>query len=98
MSTRALTLHKPEELLAAMPYLLGFHPQNSLVVLTLREDRLGLTARVDRPDERSAHGVNLLVHSLVPALLLKTCTFVPLRTPPTPWFVKSRSGSSQTRV
>jgi hypothetical protein len=42
---------KPDDLLAAVPYRLGFHPQNSLVALTLDgpRRRLGFTARLDLP-------------------------------------------------
>ncbi len=44
-----LRLGKPEEVFAAVPYLLGFHPQRSLVVLGLRgsRSRLGVTMRMD---------------------------------------------------
>lgn len=38
---------EPDELLALVPYLLGFHPEDSLVVLALRDTRLVLTARLD---------------------------------------------------
>jgi hypothetical protein len=51
-----LRLGKPEEVFAAVPYLLGFHPQQSLVVLGLRgpRGRLGVSMRMDLdgpPDE-----------------------------------------------
>ncbi len=69
MSTHALRLRSSQELLTAVPFLLGFHPENSLVVLTLRDDRLGLTARVDLPDDPTSHAAALLAQSLLPALL-----------------------------
>ncbi|MGI8457871.1 MAG: DUF4192 domain-containing protein [Propionibacteriaceae bacterium] len=37
------------DLLAVVPYLLGFHPQESLVLLALRRQRVELVARVDLP-------------------------------------------------
>jgi len=70
MSTHTIKLRSSEELLAVVPYLLGFHPQHSLVILTLRADRLGLTARVDLPDEpQSLRGAAVLAQALLPALL-----------------------------
>jgi uncharacterized protein DUF4192 len=40
----------PGELLQAVPYLLGFHPQDSLVLIGLDDDRLVVTARLDLVD------------------------------------------------
>ena len=47
-------LSSPGEILAVLPSLCGFRPDESLVMLSLRgpRKRLGLTARVDLPDER----------------------------------------------
>lgn len=44
-----LKLSTPDDVLAAVPYLLGFHPQQSLVVLGLAgpRNRLGVTMRMD---------------------------------------------------
>lgn len=44
-----LKLRRPDDVLTAVPYLLGFHPQHSLVVLGLRGERrrVGVTMRVD---------------------------------------------------
>jgi hypothetical protein len=49
MTTSTLTLRSPAELIAAVPYLLGFHPQDSLVVVAFRGRRVLLAARHDRP-------------------------------------------------
>lgn len=47
-----LTLNSPVDLLHAVPFLLGFHPHNSVVALSLRDNRrVGLTVRFDYPDE-----------------------------------------------
>jgi hypothetical protein len=40
----------PVELLEAVPYLLGFHPQDSIVLVGLRDKRLVVTARLDLAD------------------------------------------------
>lgn len=47
--TTAITLKSPYELLAVVPYLLGFRPTSSVVVLCLTNNRLGLTQRLDLP-------------------------------------------------
>ncbi|WP_432833712.1 DUF4192 domain-containing protein [Dactylosporangium sp. CA-092794] len=53
MRSRML-LRGPAELLSAMPYLLGFHPSDSLVALGLRGSGLHLQLRGDLPDDREA--------------------------------------------
>ncbi|MDR1807775.1 MAG: DUF4192 domain-containing protein [Propionibacteriaceae bacterium] len=45
-----LKLHEPAELVAAVPYLLGFHPADSAVLLCLDDRRLVLMTRVDLAD------------------------------------------------
>lgn len=35
----------------AIPFLIGFHPKNSVVALSLREQQVGLTVRFDYPEE-----------------------------------------------
>lgn len=42
-----IRLHGPDELLQAIPYLLGFHPAESLVVVGLSRGRVSVTMRVD---------------------------------------------------
>ncbi len=46
-------LSDPAELIAAVPHLLGFHPRDSLVVITLQGRLLGLTLRTDLVAEGS---------------------------------------------
>ncbi|EWS99891.1 hypothetical protein N865_20010 [Intrasporangium oryzae NRRL B-24470] len=50
MGTTTLRLRSPGELITAIPYLLGFEPTRSLVVVALKDGRLGLTSRIDLPD------------------------------------------------
>ena len=45
-----LKARRPSDLLAAVPFLLGFHPQESLVALFLESGRVRLTARYDLGD------------------------------------------------
>jgi len=51
-----LRLRTPSDIVEAVPYLVGFQPADSLVVLSLRGERLrvGLIARVDLPAASSA--------------------------------------------
>jgi uncharacterized protein DUF4192 len=51
-----IRLRSPIDIVEAVPYLVGFQPENSLVVVSLRGERLrvGLTARVDLPPVESA--------------------------------------------
>jgi len=64
--TTAITLKSPHELLAIVPFVLGFRPTNSIVVLCLSDHRLGLTQRLDLPRPEHARQVVLaLMSSLV---------------------------------
>ncbi len=58
MSTHTQTqrISGPGELLQAVPYLLGFHPHRSLVLVGLEHDRLVVTARLDL-DDAAAPGI-----------------------------------------
>jgi Domain of unknown function (DUF4192) len=66
VTTYALKLTSPHELLAVVPYLLGFHPTRSLVLLYLSNNRLGLTQRLDlpRPDD-----IDDVASALLPSLI-----------------------------
>lgn len=55
MTSRPRRIHStrisgPGELLQAVPYLLGFHPTRSLVLVGLHDERLVVTARLDLTD------------------------------------------------
>jgi Domain of unknown function (DUF4192) len=52
----ALTIRSPADLIAAVPYLLGFHPADSLTVVAMRGPRVVFAARYDlpAPDEPEA--------------------------------------------
>ena len=68
MATNTINLRSPHELLAVVPFVLGFRPTNSLVVLCLSNNRLGLTQRLDlpRPEDR-----RLAASALMPSLLVE---------------------------
>jgi len=56
------TLDKPQDVLAAVPHLLGFHPQDSLVVLCMEQRQTIATMRVDLPPvlHRRASAIQLV--------------------------------------
>ncbi len=76
---RRLKVRRPDELLAIIPYLVGFHPDESIVVVFIKSNRILLTARMDLPPESAgdelaeqidylakrhrAHGLALVVYS-----------------------------------
>jgi len=66
VTTHAIKLTSPHQLLAVVPYLLGFNPTNSIVTLCLSDNRLGLTQRLDLPPPDRAHDV---ASALLPILI-----------------------------
>jgi len=47
--TSTIHLSGPADVLAVLPYQLGFYPRNSLVAVSLRGSRVGLVQRIDLP-------------------------------------------------
>jgi hypothetical protein len=47
--TADITLRGPDDVVAALPYQLGYHPRDSVVAVSLRGKRVGLVARCDIP-------------------------------------------------
>ena len=43
------TLTSPHDLLAAIPFLIGYHPIDSLVLVSIKEDCVGMAMRIDYP-------------------------------------------------
>jgi len=59
------TLTSPHDLLAAIPFLIGYHPHNSIVMVSLKDDAVGMAMRIDLPSEIAQEGYDLLVSHLV---------------------------------
>ncbi len=59
------TLTSPHDLLAAVPFLVGYHPTNSLVVIALHEETIGMAMRIDYPDEVDLDQIDTLASHLV---------------------------------
>lgn len=51
-SKRTFTAKNPVDLLAMVPYVLGFHPEDSIVLLTVGDAEHTFHARLDIPDDR----------------------------------------------
>lgn len=54
------TLTSPHDLLAAVPFLIGYHPSNSLVLVALKADSVGMAMRVDLPSGQTSASYDLL--------------------------------------
>lgn len=71
--TADITLRGPGDVLAVLPYQLGYHPRDSVVVVSLRGRQVGLVVRTDLPEEDHLGGA---VSSLVGPLLRDGATSV----------------------
>ena len=62
MTTHTATeLTSPHDLLAAVPFMVGYHPKDSLVVMALRDAKVSMAMRVDFPDSESISSVSATV-------------------------------------
>ncbi len=52
--TADITLRGPDEVIAVLPYQLGYHPRDSVVAVALRGRTMGMVARADLPPEEHA--------------------------------------------
>lgn len=60
-------LRGPDAVIAAIPYLLGFHPQDSLVIIWMQQRRICLTQRVDLPAVDADGGLEVDAVAMVAA-------------------------------
>jgi len=58
-------LTSPHDLLAAIPFLIGYHPLDSLVLVSLKDDQIGMAMRVDFPKDIAVESYDLLASHLV---------------------------------
>lgn len=59
-----LAIHDVDDLVGLVPYLVGFHPHSSLVVLMVDDGRMGVLARVDLAPMAEAEAMNQLISRL----------------------------------
>ncbi len=58
------TLTSPHDLLAAIPFLIGYHPSDSLVLVAIKGDLVSMAMRVDYPQNENTDAYDLLAHHL----------------------------------
>lgn len=58
------TLTSPHDLLAAIPFLVGFKPEDSIVLLTLKDDSIAMAMRIDFPETLDSEQVEVIMGHL----------------------------------
>lgn len=58
------TLTSPHDLLAAIPFLIGYHPNDSLVLVAIKAGNVSMAMRIDYPKIENADAYDLLSHHL----------------------------------
>lgn len=58
------TLTSPHDLLAAIPFLVGYKPEDSIILISLHEDSIHMAIRVDFPSQISEPDIALLMKHL----------------------------------
>lgn len=58
------TLTSPIDLLSAVPFLIGYQPQDSIVIISLRDETIDLAMRIDFPRSVDIDQINTLVGHL----------------------------------
>jgi hypothetical protein len=56
------TLTSANDLITAIPFLIGFHPTNSIVLISVKGGAIGLAMRIDLPDRLMSEEIDLLAH------------------------------------
>jgi hypothetical protein len=56
------TLTSAHDLITAIPFLIGFHPTNSIVLISIKSDSIGLAMRIDLPIQLDSDAIDLLAH------------------------------------
>jgi hypothetical protein len=56
------TLTSAHDLITAVPFLIGFQPSNSLVMISVRNNAIGMAMRIDLPASLDSDEIDLLAH------------------------------------
>lgn len=56
------TLTSANDLITAIPFLIGFHPTNSIVLISVKDESIGLAMRIDLPERLMSEQIDLLAH------------------------------------
>ena len=58
------TLTSPHDLLAAIPFLVGFKPEDSIVLMSIKDDSIFMAMRIDFPDSLDPEQIDTLISHL----------------------------------
>ena len=56
------TLTSAHDLITAIPFLIGFHPTESIVLISIKDEAIGLAMRIDLPQHLGSDEIDLLAH------------------------------------
>jgi hypothetical protein len=56
------TLTSAHDLITAIPFLIGFHPTDSIVLISVKGGAVGLAMRIDLPAQLESDQIDLLAH------------------------------------
>lgn len=56
------TLTSAHDLITAIPFLIGFHPSESIVLISIKDEAIGLAMRIDLPQHLASDEIDLLAH------------------------------------
>lgn len=59
------TLTSAHDLITAVPFLIGFHPTDSLVLISVKDGAIGVAMRVDLPVTLNSDEIDLLAHHFI---------------------------------
>jgi hypothetical protein len=59
------TLTSAHDLITAVPFLIGFHPTDSIVLVSVKDEAIGLAMRVDLPHTLDSDSIDLLAHHFI---------------------------------
>ena len=59
------TLTSAHDLITAVPFLIGFHPSNSVVLISVKDGAIGLAMRIDVPARLDSNAIDLLAHHFI---------------------------------
>lgn len=59
------TLTSAHDLITAVPFLIGFHPTDSIVLVSIKDGVIGLSMRIDLPPQLESGAIDLLAHHFI---------------------------------
>ena len=59
------TLTSAHDLITAVPFLIGFHPTDSIVLISVKEGAIGVALRIDLPTTLNSDEIDLLAHHFI---------------------------------